>query len=332
MSVLSGERGYVWRPAREGRAAPGLERVSAPVTPPPPGHVLLRAEAAGLNRADLYQIDGLYPPPEGCDDVPGLETCGIVIAAGEGVSSFAPGDRVCALLPAGGYATHVTVRACHAAAVPGDLPPERAAAAPECYVTALLNIGDVAAVPAGGTLFVHAASGGLGPAFMHVARLRGITPYGVTRDPKKTAFIERAGAEKCYLYNDDYVKAFLKDTGGKGADAVFDCVGADTFSASLKLAAEDGAVVLLGFLSGAFAQASLTRILTKRLRVIGSTVRYLSDARKAELITAFRDSVLPALEDAEALRIDRVFPAEKAEEAVRYMRSCAHTGKIVLRF
>lgn len=323
-------QGHVWRCERHNDKA-YLVRETTFFSAPLHDRILIGIQATGINRADIYQLNGRYPPPEGQRDVPGLEVSGIVERVGPN-ASHCVGDAVCALLPAGGYASHAYVPSSHAVHIPNRISFERAAAAPECYATAIHNIHDVAALISGQTLFIHAASGGLGAACIHTARLAGIIPYAITRDPAKIPFLLKQGAERCYLYGDDYVSAFLKDTKGRGAHAVLDTVGANTFSNSLKIAADDASIILLGFLSGAYMQTSLTRILTKRLRVIGSTIRYLSDDTKANLMRRFAEHILPEMESCQTHPvIDRMFPAHSPEAALQYMRSCAHTGKIILQ-
>jgi NADPH2:quinone reductase len=309
----------------------GIVLRALPIPVPRPGELLVRTEAVGLNRADVYQARGLYPPPEGAPDVPGLEIAGTVEEA-PADSGYSPGDKVCALLASGGYAEYAAVPVGHALPLPDGVTIEDAAGIPEAYATAWHNLVGQARLREGGVVCIHAAASGVGLACIHTASVLGVRAVGVVRQERKRAAVLGAGAERCFLYSEDYVAGVLTLTGGNGADASVDPVGRESFAQNLELLAQGGRLVVIGFLSGARIEASLIPLLMKNLSIVGSTLRYLPASRKTRILAAMRGALWKEFERGRISPVtDRVFPFSEAGEALSYMQENRHIGKIVLR-
>ena len=311
-----------------------LELREVPDPPFGPEDLLVRVRATALNRADLLERRGLYPPPPPHSDIeiPGLEFAGEVIAAGERVADYAEGDRVMGITAAGGYAEKITTNHRLVARVPDALDWREAAALPEAFVTAADAL-DQCGLAAGDSLLVHAVGSGVGSAVVQVARAWGARPIvGTARTAGK---LERANALGLDVGVDvsekDFVEAVAEATGGRGADVVVDFVGAAYLDANLQALAIGGRLIVVGMLGGISAELNLATMLAKRARVIGTTLRARPLEDKARAVRVFERRVLPFVAGG-AVRpiVDKVFALADAAAAHRYMESNANFGKIVL--
>ncbi|MBO1074662.1 NAD(P)H-quinone oxidoreductase [Roseomonas marmotae] len=318
--------------------APGdagaLRPATGPLPRPAPGEVLLRVEAAGVNRPDVEQRRGNYPPPPGASPVLGLEVAGEVVALGEGVEALKPGDRVCALANGGGYAEYCAVPAVQCLPWPAGYDAVRAAALPETYFTVWANLFQIGRLSAGEKLLVHGGTSGIGVTAIKLARAFGATVYATAGSEEKCAACRSFGAEAAINYRDsDFAEEVARLTGKRGVDVVLDMVGADYLAGNLRSLAPGGRLVIIGFMGGRFAdRVDLARIVTRRLTVTGSTMRPRGAAEKGGIARELREKVWPLLERGECgPEIYRVLPLEAAAEAHRLMEGSGHIGKIMLR-
>jgi putative PIG3 family NAD(P)H quinone oxidoreductase len=310
-----------------------LEVIERPDLEAGPGELLVEVAATALNRADVLQRKGLYPPPEGATDVLGLEMAGEVAALGEGVEGWKVGDRVCAVLAGGGYAEQVTVPASCALPVPDGVDLVEAAAIPEVFTTAYDNVFNRAFLAEGETLLVHGGASGVGTAATQLAKWFGCTVYVTAGSKEKLDACAELGADAGISYRDeDFVARTRELTGGRGVDVVLDIIGADYLERNLKALALEGRLVVIGLMGGAKAPLNLGVLLARRLTVTGSTLRARSVAEKAELAGQMREEVWPGFSDG-ALRpvVDRILPLEEAAAAHQAMERSEHIGKIVLQ-
>ncbi|MFT5682457.1 MAG: putative PIG3 family NAD(P)H quinone oxidoreductase [Myxococcota bacterium] len=298
---------------------------------PAPGQIRIRVAAAGLNRADLLQHAGHYPPPPGASTILGLECAGVVDALGEGVSRWRIGDRVCALLSGGGYAEQVVCPADHALPVPEGLSMVQAAALPEVLATAWLNLYREAALQPGESVVLHAGASGVGTAAIQLCRLRGARCFVTAGSADKIARCVALGADGGHCRHDgDFVDA-VKAWAPGGVDVILDPVGAAYLPDNQRILATDGRLVLIGLLGGRMGTVDLGRLLVKRQRLIGSTLRSRSDAEKAEIIAGIAAEVWPAVIAGEvAAVIDTTMPVAEVEAAHRLLSSNSTTGKVIL--
>jgi putative PIG3 family NAD(P)H quinone oxidoreductase len=317
--------------------APGDERVlqlgEAPAPALAPGSLRIRVAACGVNRADLLQRQGLYPPPPGASPILGLECAGRVSEVAPGVERWKVGDRAMALLAGGGYAEEVVVPAGCAMPVPEGLPLEEAAALPEVYLTVFLNVFQLGALPEGGSLLVHGGGSGIGTAAIQLVKAAGGHVIATAGSEEKCVRARALGADRAVNYRSgDFVAAARELTGGAGIDVVLDPIGAAYLARNLAALRTGGRLVVIGLMGGAKAELSLAELLTRRLQVIGSTLRTRPDAEKAAIVAAFLQRFAPLLADGR-LRpvVDRVLPLADAAEAHRAMKASEHFGKIVLR-
>ena len=299
---------------------------------PRAGEILIRVEAAGVNRPDMLQRQGLYAPPPGAPDIPGLEVAGIVAALGAGVTRWREGDRVCALVPGGGYAEYCLAHESNALPVPDGVSMREAAAIPETAFTVWTNVFERAALKAGETLLVHGGSSGIGVTAIGFAKLFGarvITTVGTAEKARRCLAL---GADVAVNYKDsDFVSATLAATGDNGVDVILDMVGGDYVARNYACAAIDGRIVQIAFLHGQKAEVDLNLLMRKRLTHTGSTLRPRSPAEKGLIADALRARVWPKLADGTwRPTIDSTFPLADAAGAHRRMESSAHFGKIVL--
>jgi tumor protein p53-inducible protein 3 len=316
---------------------PGDESVlhlgDAPTPTLGPEEIRLRVRATAVNRADLLQRQGLYPPPPDASTVLGLECAGEVIEAGAGVSGWRIGDRAMALLPGGGYAEEAVVHAGSAMHVPDPLSDEEAGAFPEVFLTAFLNIFLIGAPGRGGHVLVHGGGSGVGTAAIALCK-EAAHPVIVTAGSReKCARCLELGADVAVNYRDtDFAAAARDATAGRGVDVVLDSIGARYLAPNVASLAPGGALVLIGLMGGARGEIDLATLLLKRARVVGSTLRTRPVAEKASIVDAFETRFGEALR-AGRLRpvIDRVLPLGEAAEAHRLVQSSAHFGKVVLR-
>lgn len=297
-----------------------------------PGQVLVHVAATALNRADILQREGKYPPPAGVTDILGLEMAGTIIETGEGVTDFEVGDNVCALLSGGGYAQLMAVDASMLLRLPEQLSFTKAAAIPEAFITAFQSLHGIANLQAGETVLIHAGASGVGTAAIQLVKLAGATAI-VTASSMKHPSLLDLGAVRCIDYRtEDFAEAVLDETAGKGVDVVLDFVGGAYFANNLKSLSLDGRLVSLAALGGARVEnISLAPILRKRLQITGTTLRSRSPEYKAALVAAFREQVWPHFADRSlSAVVDTIYDWESVAEAHKYMEANANVGKIVL--
>ena len=313
--------------------APVLRVAEVPVPDLVAGGVRLRVAAAAVNRADLMQAAGHYPPPPGASEILGLECAGEVLEVGAGVSGWQPGDRAMALLAGGGYAEEVVVDAGSLLPVPAGLDLEQAAAIPEVFLTVFLNVFQLASLPDQGVVLVHGGGSGIGTAAIQLVREAGGRSIVTAGSEEKCGRCLELGAERAVNYRDaDFVVACQEATNGAGVDVVLDHIGAKYLERNLEALAVGGRLVIIGLMGGAKAEIDLARLLLRRLQVIGSTLRARPPEEKAALVEAFLARFGPALEAGRiAPVVDRVLPLDQAGEAHRVVRGSEHFGKVVLR-
>jgi putative PIG3 family NAD(P)H quinone oxidoreductase len=299
-----------------------------------PGQVLIRVAATSVNRADLQQRAGNYPPPPGESEILGLEVAGVIEELGEGVTEWRVGDRVMTLVGGGGYAEYAVAPASTLLPVPDGLDLMQAAAITEVWITAYLNVFREAGLRPGETLLVHGGASGVGTAAIQLAKALGPSPVIVTVGSEdKAAACKALGADHAILYkSEDFSKRALELTEGRGANVILDHIGGKYLEPNLACLALYGRLVIIGLLGGAKAELNIGRLMVKRQRIIGSVLRARPVKEKAEIATAFRDQVLPRFATGE-LRpvIHAVLPLEDARRAHELMAANANTGKLVLQ-
>ena len=310
-----------------------LRRAERPMPLPASGEVLIAVEAAGVNRPDVLQRKGEYPPPPGASDIPGLEVAGRVVATGLGVHRFKPGDAVCALVTGGGYASHCVAPEPQCLPVPRGFTMVEAAALPETMFTVWHNLFERGRLAAGEGVLIHGGSSGIGTTALQLARAFGARPIFATAGSReKCHACEALGATRAIDYKrEDFVKIVKDATGGRGVDVVLDMVGGDYIQRNLSALAPDGRLVFIAFLGGATATVNFVPIMLKRITVTGSTLRARAVEEKGAIAAALAREVWPLLDEGKVKpMIDRNFPLEQAADAHRLMESSAHIGKIVL--
>lgn len=315
---------------------PGGPEVLVPARRPLPvcgvGEVLIEVSAAGINRPDILQRTGNYAPPPGAPDTPGLEVAGIVVACGEGVVRFAPGDAVCALVPGGGYAEYCKAHESHCLPVPGGLSMIEAAAIPETFFTVWTNVFERGSLKAGETLLVHGGASGIGTTAIMLGAAFGAKVIVTAGTAEKCAACIKLGANEAIDYRtQDFVAAVKAATQDRGADVILDMVGGPYVDRNLDAAARDGRIVQIAFLQGAVVTLNLAKIMMKRLTLTGSTLRPRSVSEKAGIAQALQARVWPLLEQGRCKPvIDSTFTLSQAAAAHMRMESSQHFGKIVL--
>ena len=309
-----------------------LKPVSRPVPKPGQGEILIKVVGAGINRPDVFQRKGAYPPPPGAPDIPGLEVSGTVAAVGDGVTSWEEGDPVCALVAGGGYAEYCLAPVEQALPIPKGMEIADAAALPETFFTVWTNVFDRAALQAGETLLVHGGSSGIGTTAIQLAKNLGATVYATAGSAEKCALCEDLGAAKAINYREEDFEAVLKaETNKKGIDVILDMVAGDYIAKNIRLLAPEGRLVFIAFLKGSKAEVDFNRVMRHRLRIMGSTLRPQSVEAKGRIADHLRKTAWPLL-DTGTIRpiIDSRFPLSKAADAHALMESSAHMGKILL--
>lgn len=298
-----------------------------------PGEVLIDIAAAGLNRADLLQRQGLYPPPPGAPPYPGMECSGTVAAVGEGVTGWQPGDQVCALLGGGGYAEKVAVPAGQLLPVPRGVGLVEAAALPEVACTVHSNVVTLGHLAAGDTLLIHGGASGIGTFAIQLGRALGATVACTAGTPAKLDRCRSLGADLAISYrNEDFVAVLTEFTGGHGADVILDLMGASYLMRNLAALASNGRLVIIGMQGGTRAEIDLNALLRKRASVIATTLRARPEHEKADIVAAVRAEVWPLVEAGQIKPvIEAVLPLAEAGRAHELMESGTHTGKILLR-
>ncbi|MGH9347069.1 MAG: NAD(P)H-quinone oxidoreductase [Vicinamibacterales bacterium] len=309
-----------------------LTPVERPMPEPGAGEVLIRVAAAGVNRPDVMQRRGVYPPPPGASDIPGLEVAGTVEHVGMGVSAWRGGDRVCALVAGGGYAEYCVAPAPQCLPVPDGLDLVAAAAVPETFFTVWTNVFERGALQAGESAVFHGGSSGIGTTAIQLAAARGARVFATAGSDEKCRACERLGAERAINYRtEDFVEAVRALTDGRGADLILDIMGGDYLDRNVRALAVDGRLVQIGLMGGAKATLDLRRVLDRRLTITGSTLRPRSVEEKGTIAEALRREVWPLLASGRVKPvIYRTFPLVQAPEAHRLLESSEHIGKIVL--
>lgn len=318
-------------------SAPGGPEVLKPTTRPRPApgpdEILIRIAAAGVNRPDCLQRAGAYPPPPGASDLPGLEAAGEVAAIGAGVTKWAVGDRVCALLAGGGYAEYATTHEDHALPAPANLSLEEAAALPETFFTVWTNVFDRGGLTGGESFLVHGGSSGIGTTAIQLAHAFGARVFTTVGNEEKAAVCRDLGAEIAVNYRDaDFVKVLKEATGGRGVDLILDMVGGDYIPRNVKLAAEKGRIAQIAFLQGPVVELNFVQVMLKRLTITGSTLRPRTVGEKAAIAASLREKVWPLLEAGRVKPVmAQTFPLDEAAAAHALMEGSSHVGKIVLK-
>jgi putative PIG3 family NAD(P)H quinone oxidoreductase len=309
-----------------------LAAAERPRPAPGPGEVLIAVAAAGVNRPDVMQRRGQYPPPPGASDIPGLEIAGTVEEIGDGVTDWRAGDRVCALVSGGGYAEYCVAPAPQCLPIPAGMTFVSAAAIPETFFTVWVNVFERGRLRAGEAVLIHGGSSGIGTTAIQVARAFGARVFATAGSAEKCAACERLGAERAINYRDtDFVAAVRESTGGRGVDLILDMVGGDYVARNIESLALEGRLVQIAVIGGAKAQINLVPILQRRLTITGSTLRPRAVEEKAAIARALREHVWPLLESgAVAPVIFETFPLREAAAAHRVMESGEHIGKLVL--
>ena len=303
-----------------------------PVPAPRPGEILVKVAAAGVNRPDVMQRRGLYPPPKGAPDIPGLEIAGAVVACGDGVTRWKIGDQVTALVVGGGYAEYCVAVEGHALPVPAGLSATQAAAIPETFFTVWHNVFERGGLKAGETLLVHGGSSGIGTAAIQLAKSFGARVIVTAGSAEKCEACRRLGADVAVDYKtEDFVAAVKQATDGKGADVILDMVGGDYVERNYEAAAVEGRIVQIAFQGAAKATVNYMRLMLKRLHHTGSTLRSRSNADKTAIARAIEAKVWPLVAAGKVRPvIDKTFPLAEAAAAHARMESSQHIGKIVL--
>jgi putative PIG3 family NAD(P)H quinone oxidoreductase len=302
------------------------------VPEPEPGEILIRVHAAGVNRPDVLQRKGAYPPPPGASDLPGLEVAGEVAALGEGAARWRIGDQVCALTPGGGYAEYVRVHASHALPLPAGFTYTEAAALPENYFTVWHNVFERGGLKQGESFLVHGGSSGIGTTAIQLATALGAVVIATAGSKEKCDACLRLGAERAVNYREeDFVAAAKDATGGKGVDVILDMVGGDYVSRNYDAAAVEGRIVQIATQGGAKANVDISKLMVKRLVHTGSTLRPRSVEFKGAVAAALEAQAWPLLASRRIAPVmDMIFPLKEAWRAHERMEEGEHIGKIVL--
>lgn len=309
-----------------------LRRCRRPVPMPGAGELLVKVAAAGINRPDVKQRQGLYPPPPGASDIPGLEVAGEVVSVGADVPGWQVNDRLCALVTGGGYAEYCVVSALLCLPVPRGLSLVQAAALPETFFTVWSNVFDRGRLQSHESFLVHGGAGGIGTTAIQLARVWGATVYTTAGGAEKCRFCETLGAHAAIDYRaSDFVERIKELTGGRGVDLILDMIGGDYLQRNLDSLAPDGRLVQIAVQHGPKTQINLLSIMLKRLTLTGSTLRPRSLKEKAAIADHLQTKVWPVLESGKVRPvIHATFPLADAAAAHALMESGSHIGKIVL--
>ncbi len=308
----------------------GLTQLPDPV--PAAGEVLIKVHAAGINRADVVQRQGFYPPPPGAPATPGLEVAGTIAAVAEGAGTWSVGDRVCALLAGGGYAELAVATAAECLPIPEELSFEEAAGLPETVLTVWSNVMQRAAIQPGESFLVHGGSSGIGTTAIQMLKAYGCPVYATAGNEEKVEVCEALGATRCINYREqDFLAELQAATDGRGVDVILDMVGGDYVDRNIQLAAVNGRIVNIAYLQGSQVSANLMPVMLKRLTLTGSTLRAREAAFKAALVQEVREQAWPWLDDGRLQAvIHQVFSFAEVSDAHRVMEASTHIGKLVL--
>lgn len=297
-----------------------------------PDEVLIRVAASGVNRPDLMQVAGMYPPPPGASEIPGLELAGEIVAIGSNVTDWACGDKVCALVTGGGYAQYAAVPAAQCLPVPDGLTMTQAAGLPETFFTVWHNVFDKAALKTGETFLVHGGTSGIGTTAIQLAKAFGAKVIATAGSQEKCQACRDLGADVAINYKtEDFVEQVKAATDGKGANVILDMVAGDYVSRNFKAAAFEARILIIAFLRGPKAGTNFTPLLLKRLTLMGSTLRAQPVANKAAIANALREKVWPLIKAGKiAPVIYKTVPLDQASEAHAILKGGAHIGKVIL--
>lgn len=311
---------------------PQLVLGEAPAPELRPDCIRIRVAGAAINRGDLVQVAGFYPPPPGASEILGLECAGEVIEVADGVTRFRPGDRAMALIPGGGYAQEVVVHEGSAMHVPERLSLHEAAAYPEVFLTVYLNIFMLGRLPDDGTALIHGGGSGIGTASIQLVKAAGARSIVTAGSEEKCKRCLELGADVAVNYREgDFVQAAKDATDGLGVDVVLDSIGGRYLAQNLQSLAIGGRLMVIGLMGGSKAELNLGAILMRRLQILGSTLRARPESEKAEIVSGLVDRFGGALESGEiGPVVDRVVPLAEAAEAHRVMEASEHFGKVVL--
>jgi NADPH2:quinone reductase len=306
-----------------------LRVTERPVPEPTADEVLIRVEAAGVNRPDIMQRQGRYPPPAGASDLPGLELAGTIV---HGAGRWREGDRVCALVAGGGYAEYCAVPQPQVLPIPGGLDAIAAAAIPETFFTVWTNLFDRGALKPGERVLIHGGTSGIGTTAIQLARAFGATVFSTAGSDEKCAAATRLGAAAAFNYRtEDFVERVHAETDGRGVDVILDIVGGGYVPRNLACLATNGRLVQIGLQGGSKAEVDFRRVLNKRLTITGSTLRPRSPAEKGAIARQLEERVWPLLASGQVRPlVDRTFPLREAAAAHRALESGEVIGKIVL--
>ena len=308
----------------------GLQLANVPRPVAGPGEVLIRVAATALNRGDLLQRIGMYPPPKGASEIMGLECSGYVAACGPDVTRWKVGDAVCALLPGGGYGEYTTAHEGSCLPVPGRLTMEEAASLPETMMTVQANVFDRCQLSDGETFLVHGGSSGIGVSAIQMARLAGARVFTTAGTDEKCLACEQLGAEQAINYRQQDFTEVMNAVGG--VDVVLDMVGGDYVQKNVDILKVDGRIVNIAFQNGAKVEVDLLRLMLKRGMLAGSTLRARANAEKSSIRERLEARFWPAVEAGTINPVvDQVFPLAEVEVAHERMKSSAHIGKIILK-
>jgi NADPH2:quinone reductase len=317
-------------------AAPGgpeqLRLATRPVPRPGSGEVLVHVAAAGINRPDVMQRQGRYPPPPGASDIPGMEVAGTVVALGPNVAGVSIGDEITALLPGGGYADYAVAAAPLCLPIPHGLTLQQAAALPETFFTVWTNVFERGRCKAGDNVLIHGGTSGIGTTAIQLAAAWGARVFATAGTDEKARACEKLGAARGINYRtEDFVEIVRQETSQHGADVILDMVGGSYLDRNLQVAAVEGRLVIISMLGGSRAELKLTPLVTKRLTVTGSTLRSRSIEEKGAVAAAVYENVWPLLAQGRVRPIiHATFPLAEAAAAHQLMESSAHIGKIIL--
>ncbi len=303
-----------------------------PMPRPGGGEVLIEVGAAGVNRPDVLQRQGNYPPPPGASPVPGLEIAGTIVATGGGVSELSVGDSVCALVTGGGYASHALAAAALCLPVPKGFTLAQAAALPETFFTVWHNLFQRGRLVAGESVLIHGGGSGIGTTATQIAKMLGARVFATARGPERVAACAELGADRAIDYaGEDFVAVVKAETDGRGVDVVLDMVGGDYVPRNLACLAMEGRHVSIATLKGAETKLDIRTVMMRRLTLTGSTLRARSVPEKAAIAQGLRERVWPLLDTGRVKPvIHATFPLAQAADAHRLMESGEHFGKIVL--
>ena len=309
-----------------------LQPAVRPTPRPGSGEVLVRVAAAGVNRADVMQREGRYPPPPGASDIPGLEVAGTVVAVGGDVAEVSVGDEACAIVSGGGYAEYCVVPAPQCLPIPDTVSLRDAASLPEAYMTVWTNVFERGRLAAGETFLVHGGSSGIGTAAIPLAKLRGARVFATAGTDEKCTACTALGADLAINYRDqDFAGVVREATGGRGVDVILDMVGGAYLQRNVDSLTLEGRLVIIALMEGASAEVNLAALMSKRLTVTGSTLRARRVDQKAAVARAVQEHVWPHVASGR-LRpaIHATYPLADAAEAHRVMQSSRHIGKLLL--